>query len=190
MIIIRKRDACISLFLMCSFVSKSNEQNITPTESTFSDVISTVPILLRLPWKITNKSIITLEGSQIIRCYSQRYWSSWVRRRNTGDSRSYYSRKESQSVSELFYDRWTDTGGKSPFGERIIKKPKIKTVWKRSDEFSTVWREKCGRKGGRERWKKHRNVSILVLQIFRRNTCPSAEKNYGYLWKGIWMQRW
>ena len=57
---------------------------------------------------------------------------------------AYYSRKESQSVSELFYDRWTDTGGKSPFGERNIQKPKIKTVWKKSDEFSTVWREKCG----------------------------------------------
>ena len=44
----KKRDSDISLFLFCSFESKSNEQNITPTESTFSDVISTVPILLRL----------------------------------------------------------------------------------------------------------------------------------------------
>lgn len=35
---------------------------------------------------------------------------------------AYYSRKESQSVSELFYDRWTDTGGKSAFGEGIIQK--------------------------------------------------------------------
>ena len=62
MIIIRKRGACTSLFLMCFFVSKSNDQNITPTKSVFSDMFSTVPILLRLPWKITNKSIITLEG--------------------------------------------------------------------------------------------------------------------------------
>ena len=76
-------------------------------------------------------------------------------------------------------------GERVRLGRELSKSPRLKQYGKEVTSFRLFEgksvEEKEEEKDGRERWKKHRNASILVLQIFRRNTCPSAEKNYGYL---------
>lgn len=76
-------------------------------------------------------------------------------------------------------------GERVRLGRELSKSPRLKQYGKEVTSFRLFEgksvEEKEEEKDGRERWKKHRNASILVLQIFRRNTCPSAEKNYGCL---------